>query len=202
MRAHEKNETEVNPQAILSMLVERGIVGENTIKDVKQRGEAQQQNRIAYHNTKLLLKHYRTIAWMLECFPDAIANELELPFEHIDDIIDHLDIELAYGNKKLEEKLASVQKTRQLVDRVNDALTVLKKKPGDGERLYELVYLSYIAPEGMTHNELLFRLNISSRQYYRMREQALSILSLRLWSALSKESELWFEILTFLDEIS
>ncbi len=202
MENKNKQSVEIKPEAILSMLVERGIVGDRTISDVKTRDAQQQQNRIAYHNTKLLLKHYRTIAWMLECFPDTIASELDQPFENLDEIIEHLDIELAYGNKKLEERLASIQKTRQLIDRVNDALTVLKKKPGDGERLYELIYISYIAPETMTHNELLFRLNISSRQYYRMREQALNILSLRLWSALSKESEFWFEILTFLDQLS
>ena len=176
-----KTDVEVDPRAFLSLLIERGIVGDKTINDVNFREVEQQGTRIAYHNTKLLLKHYRTILWLLEYFPDAVATE----FEHSDG-----------------EYSVSIKKTRQLVDRVNEALTVLKKKPGDGGRLYELIYLSYVASETMTHNELLFRLNISSRQYYRMREQALNILSLRLWSALSKESEFWFEILTFLDQLS
>ena len=176
-----KTDVEVDPRAFLSLLIERGIVGDKTINDVNFREVEQQGTRIAYHNTKLLLKHYRTILWLLEYFPDAVATELE-----------HSDGEYS----------VSIKKTRQLVDRVNEALTVLKKKPGDGGRLYELIHLSYIVSESMTHNELLFRLNISSRQYYRMREQAINVLSLHIWSILSKEAELWFEILTFLDELS
>ena len=176
-----KTDVEVDPRAFLSLLIERGIVGDKTINDVNFREVEQQGTRIAYHNTKLLLKHYRTILWLLEYFPDAVATELE-----------HSDGEYS----------VSIKKTRQLVDRVNEALSVLKKKPGDGGRLYELIYLSYVASETMTHNELLFRLNISSRQYYRMREQAINVLSLHIWSILSKEAGLWFEILTFLDELS
>ena len=40
-----------------------------------------------------------------------------------------------------------------------EALTVLKRKTGDGQRLYDLIYLTYITPESLTHPELLYRLN-------------------------------------------
>ena len=70
---------------------------------------------------------------------------------------------------------------------INDALTVLKKKPGNGPRLYELIYLTYIVPEKLSHTDLLFRLDLSSRQYYRLREEAISILSIRLWSVPEEE---------------
>ena len=49
---------------------------------------------------------------------------------------------------------------------------MLKRKPGNGEKLYELIYLTYIAPDKLTHTDLLFRLDLSSRHYYRLREQA------------------------------
>ena len=109
---------------------------------------------------------------------------------------------MAYGNKKLESRLQNVQKTRLLLERVNEALTVLKRKPGDGERLYELIYLTYIGSETLTHPELLYRLNTSSRQYYRWREQAINILSIRLWSAITKQGDFWLEMLTILDSVS
>ena len=70
---------------------------------------------------------------------------------------------------------------------INEALTVLKKKPGNGPRLYELIYLTYIVPEKLSHTDLLFRLDLSSRQYYRLREEAISILSIRLWSVPEEE---------------
>ena len=149
-----------------------------------------------FHNTELLLKHYKNIAWMIECFPETIAEELEQPFEGLDEMIERLDLEMATGNRKLEHRLENIRKTRQILDRVNEALTVLKKKPEDGERLYELIHLTYIAPENLSHNELLYRLNLSSRHYYRLREQAINILSIRLWSAPNKEIEFWLDLIS------
>ena len=65
---------------------------------------------------------------MIECFPDTIAEELEQPFEKVDDVINRLDIEMSLGNRKVENRLASIRKTRLVLDRINDALSVLKKK--------------------------------------------------------------------------
>ena len=192
-------ETELQPDVVLEMLTKRGLIGDKRIASDKARDAQQQKNKMAYHNTQLLLKHYRTIAWMLECFPDTIAEELDQPFEGIDKIIEHIDFERAYGNRKLENRLESVQKTRLMLDRVNEALTVLKKKPKDGEQLYQLIYLTYITEEKLTLVEILFRLAVSSRQYYRLRQDAINILSLRLWSAMTKEGDFWIEMLALLE---
>lgn len=137
----------------------------------------------------------------MECFPDTVAQELDQPFDTLDQLIDRLDIEMAMGNKKLENRLAGIEKTRMILDRVNEALTVLKKKPEDGQRLYDLIYLTYIAPETLNHQELLYRLNLSSRHYYRCREQAVNILSLRLWSAPAKDVGVWLELIAVLEQI-
>ena len=110
-----------------------------------------------------------------------------------------LDMELSMQNRKLENRLQSIQKSRLLLDRINEALTVLKKKPGDGEFLYKIIYETYITPEPATHLELLYRLAVSSRHYYRLRTQAFSILSLRLWAAPEEELDAWLEVLTLLE---
>ena len=65
----------------------------------------------------------------------------------------------------------------------------------------ELIHLAYIAPEQLTLNEKLFRLNLSSRQYYRLHDQAVNILSLRLWAAPSKGLDSWLELLTLLENL-
>lgn len=186
--------------AVIGLLTKRGMLADPEIKDERYRAAQQKKRKNAYHNTELLLKHYRNIVWLLECFPDTIAEELEQPLEDIDELIDRLDIEMGIGNRKLENRMENLRKNRIALDRVNEALTVLKKKPEDGERLYELLFLTYIAPEALNHNELLYRLNLSSRHYYRLREQAISILSIRLWAAPSKEVDAWLEMLTLLDE--
>ena len=194
-------ETELQPDVVFEMLTKRGLIADKRISNEKARDAQQQKNKMAYHNTLLLLKHYRTIAWMLECFPDTIAEELEQPFEGLDKIIERIDFERAYGNRKLENRLESIQKTRLMLDRVNEALTVLKRKPKDGEQLYQLIYLSYITEEKLSHVEILLRLAVSSRQYYRLRQDAINILSIRLWSAMTKEGDFWIEMLSLLDEI-
>ncbi len=152
-----------------------------------------------YHNTELLLKQYRNISWLVECFPDQIAEELDQPLEDVDKLIEKLDVEMAYGNRKIENRMEALQRTRLLLDRINEALTVLKKKPQIGERLYELIYETYIIPEKLTHVELLYRLNLSTRHYYRLKEEALNILSIRLWSSPKGEINFWLEMLAILE---
>lgn len=205
MGTHKKTsqqaESMSSADAVIQFLTQRGILGDKKIDDERARAIKQQKTKNAYHNTLLLLKHYRTIAWLLECFPDTIAQELDQPFDRLDELIDRLDIEMAIGNKKLENRLAGIEKSRMILDRVNEALTVLKKKPEDGQKLYELIYLTFIAPETLNHSELLYRLNLSSRHYYRCREQAINILSLRLWSAPAKEVDFWLELVSVLEQI-
>lgn len=183
-------------ESILQLFTKQGILVNKNISDVHMREAQKRRQQKAFHNTELLLKQYKNIAWMLECFPDTIAEELEQPFENVDKVIDRLDVEISLGNRKLENRIESIQKTRLVIDRINDALTVLKKKPGNGERLYEIIYQTYIAPESLNHNEMLYRLNLSSRHYYRLKDQAISILSIRLWSAPSKEVDFWLELIS------
>ncbi len=187
--------------AFLRELKARGIIGEEKIKDQTVREARRKQKANAYHNTLNLLKQYRTIVWLLECFPDTIAAELDLPLGDLDKIIERLDVEISFGNRKLENRLASVEKTRLMLDRVNEALSVLKKKPNDGERLYELIYLTYIGPENLNHFDLLYRLNLSSRQYYRLKEQAVKIISMRLWSSDESDVGFWIEIMSIIEEM-
>ena len=119
-----------------------------------------------YHNTRILLENYRNITWLLECFPDTVAEELETPLGDLDTLLDRMDLEMGMGNRKLESRLESVRKSRLLLDRINEALSVLKRKPDNGAKMYELIYLTYLAPDKLNHTDLLYRLDISSRHYY------------------------------------
>lgn len=185
--------------AFINLLTKRGILADAQIDNSKIRSVRQEKTKNSYHNTLMLLQHYRTIVWMLECFPEDVAQELDKPLENLDALLDRVDMEMTMGNRKLEGRISGVQKSRLLLDRVNEALTVLKKKPENGERLYQLIYLTYIAPEQLSHVELLYRLDMSSRHYYRLRQQAITILSIRLWAAPATEVDLWLDMLTLLE---
>ena len=192
----------VQSDAFITLLTERGILGDHRIDDERIRNARQTKQKNTYHNTLMLLKNYRTIAWMLECFPDNVAEELDRPFENLDELIDHIDVEMSMGNRKLESRIEGVRKSRILLDRVNEALTVLKKKPENGEILYNLIYQTFITPENLSLTDILYRLDISPRHYYRLRSQAITILSIRLWAAPAKGVDFWLEMLTLLEGLS
>ena len=172
------------------MLTAQGLLEDDSIQDETRRKAQRERLQKLYHNTQVLLSHYRDIAWALECFPEAVAQELEQPFDKLDTLLDRMDAEAGMGNRKLENRVESVRKSRLLLDRVNEALTILRKKPGNGARLYELIYLSYIAPEKLSHTDLLFRLDLSSRQFYRLRDQAIDVIAVRLWAVPVGEMDL------------
>ena len=186
-------------EEFLNMLTRRGLLEDPGIKDDKVRQAEKTKKRKMYHNTLLMLKHYRDINWALECFPAGVAEELGRPLHNLDALLSLIDTELSLGNTKLENRLMSVQKSRLLLDRFNEALTMLRRKPGAGELMYQSLYLSYFIPETLSHAEILYRLNISSRHYYRVRQQAISLLSICLWAVSAGELDAWLEVLTILE---
>lgn len=188
-------------EAIFDFMKKTGIVPDHQIANEKIRQVKQDVAKNAYHNTKVLLENYRSFQWVLECFPQTLAKELEQPLDSLDMLLDKIDIEMSMGNRKLESKMQAVAKSRVLLDRVNDALTILKKKPGDGERLYNVIYESYISPTEQSYNKVIEKLDLSVRQYYRLRKEAIQIISIRLWAAPEKDVDQWLEVLTLLESI-
>jgi hypothetical protein len=110
-----------------------------------------------------------------------------------------VDTQLAMGNTRLEHRMLSIKQSRLLLDRINDALTVLRQKPGNGEMMYNIIFQTFVTPDKLTHQEILYRLDISDRHYYRLRQQAVNILSIRLWTAPAGCLDAWLEILTLLE---
>jgi len=196
---HQTNRLSAQSEAFLRMLTDRGILEDKDIDDKAVRQAAKEKTRNAYHNTMLMLQHYRDISWALECFPSDIAKELDRPLGNLDALLSLINAEIGMDNTKLENRLLNIKKSRLLLDRVNEALTVLKRKPGTGAQMYNLIYLTYIVPKKLKLTEILYRINISTRQYYRIRQQAINILSIRLWSAPTSELDAWLDILTLLE---
>ena len=197
----QEHQLSAKSDAFIRLLTKRGILEDRRIDDEHVRQVKKEKARNMYHNTRLLLEHYRDITWALECFPDMVAEELEHPLHGLDTLLEQVDLELGMDNRKLESRLDSIRKSRLLLDRINEALSVLKRKPGDGARMYELIYLTYLGPDKLSHADLLYRLDISSRHYYRLRQQAITILSIRLWAAPASVVDSWLEVHTLLEDL-
>jgi hypothetical protein len=87
------------------------------------------------------------------------------------------------------------------VDRVHDALSVLRQKPGNGGQLYSVIYTTYIDPAERKNDEIIDLLHLSARTYYRLRREAITIMSVRLWSAPTGDIDTWLEVLTLLQSM-
>lgn len=185
----------------LELLTRKGMVEDAKIDSEKLRKAKKETAQKAYHNTQVLLGQYRLIIWVLSCVPGEIAQELHVPVNDVDALASRLDMELALENKRVESRLSAMMKTRFLVDRIHEALSILKKKPGNGDQLYDVLYVTYIDPVERKHDEILKHLKMTSRTYYRLRREALMIMSIRLWSAPSGDIEAWLEVLTILQNL-
>ena len=191
--------TASSAEAVLSFLRNQGILAENSTLSEETIREAQEKKqKQAYHNTLLLLSNYRNILWQTDCEIEAIASELNVPLKNLDALLSRVDAEIGMENRRLELNLERLAKTRQLLDRINDALTALKRKPDNGPLLYDLIDMTYISDEKLLQTDVLFRLNISRRHYYRLKEQAINIISLRLWSSPTSDLDLWLELVAML----
>lgn len=106
---YEQQEKRIQAQsdAFITLLTKRGILGDSRIDDAQKRAARQEKTKNCYHNTLMLLQHYRTLVWMLECFPETVAAELDRPFEGVDKLIEDVDVEVALGNKKIESRSQS-----------------------------------------------------------------------------------------------
>ena len=186
-------------EALREMKVLRGLEEDSSIADERERKKDREQRRMAYHNTEVLLKAYRDLVWQAECESCRIAEELEIPVQNLDALLSRVDAELGMQNKRVELALERAKRYRILVDRVNEALSLLKRKPENGEILFQIINLAYIIPEKLCTSDILYRLGMSSRHYYRLRSQAIQLLSLRLWAAPTPELDAFVELIRIMD---
>lgn len=200
---YDAQESQLQKQSagFVELLMRKGMLEDPKIDDEKIRKAKKSTVQKAYHNTEVLLEQYRLVVWVLECAPGEIAQELLIPVKDVDALAERIELETTLGSKRIENRVNTMMKTRFLVDRVQEALTVLRKKPGNGELLYSILYATYIDPEKRKHEELLKALDLSSRTYYRLRREAITILSIRLWSAPSGDIDAWLEVLTLLENL-
>ncbi len=73
---YEQQENKILAQsdAFISLLTKRGILGDHEIDNARVRNAQQKRRRTAFHNTQVLLQHYRSFKWILEMMPESILH--------------------------------------------------------------------------------------------------------------------------------
>ena len=200
--SYEEEEMNLSDQskAFVEFLTNRGMLSDPQISDTSIRERRQAIAKKAYHNTLLLLKHYRDIIWAMNSIPKELREELNIPLSDLDGLLDRLDTEMSLENIEMENRLRTIQKSRLLIDRLNEAVSVLRDKPTDGDILYEVIYRTYMGPKPSTVTNLIMDLNMTRRRYYRFRNMAIELISIKLWSSPDSKIELWLDLLEILDK--
>lgn len=91
----QENKLQAQSDAVIGLLTNRGILEDSQINDEKIREAKKAKRKNTYHNTMMLLQHYRAIVWVMECFPEDIADELEKPFERLDTVLGQMDLDMS-----------------------------------------------------------------------------------------------------------
>ena len=176
----QEEQIQLQSASFVDFLTRKGVLEDHNIDNGLVRKAKKYTEQRAYHNTEVLLSQYRLIIWVLECIPGELSDELEVPVHDIDALAEKIDIQTSLENARIESRVNAMMKTRYLVDRIHEALAVIRKTPGNGEDLYSVLYTTYLAPVERKHEEILKELRLTSRTHYRLRRAAITILSLRL----------------------
>lgn len=198
--AEEEMKLSGNERRFLDFLKKSGYLSDPDVENPEVRAKKKADNRRIYHNTHLMLQHYRDLVWVMETIPNELKSELDIPLADLDALISRLDIELSLNNRRLESRLDALIKTRALVDRLNEAIGFLRTKPGDGELLYQIIYHTYIAKKTHSFYDLIELVGLSKSRYYTLRKRAITLIGVKLWSVPDEKLELWLEVLSYFEE--
>ena len=151
----QEEQIQLQSASFVDFLTRKGVLEDHNIDNERVRKAKKDTAQRAYHNTEVLLSQYRLIIWVLECIPGELSDELEVPVHDIDALAEKIDIQTSLENARIESRVNAMMKTRYLVDRIHEALAVIRKKPGNGEDLYSVLYTTYLDPVERKHEEIL-----------------------------------------------
>lgn len=148
-----------------------------------------------FHNTDLLLKHYRDAVWSLEIAVHqancSFFNEFGSSIEGFLDMT--YDAGLDLRGTEIEAQAKSIARSRNMLRIIDNAVDLLRKKHKNGEIYYWILYYTYLSPQEMESvDEIVEKLteytrDISRRTYFRKRNEAVTQLGRLLWGYTTRE---------------
>ena len=147
-----------------------------------------------YHDTWTLLKNYRSVSWSIEVSDYNLQADFRTEYGCASEAV--LDgLEASNSNTHLESYVHSLERSKRMLQLINSAIDLMRKKHEKGELYYWILYYTYLAPHHYANNyEILHFLELkgmpmSMRNYYLRREEAINVLSSVLWGYTSTDCE-------------
>lgn len=152
---------------------------------------------LLFHNTQLLLEHYRDVVWSLEV--SVFQANINFQAEFGSTLEEFLNLSYEAGLDFVESDVAShiksIEKSRRMLRIIDSAVSLLREKHKYGEVYYWVLYYTYLSPQEMgSINEIMDKLSsyingISRTSYFRKRNEAVEILGRLLWGYTAKETK-------------
>ncbi len=120
------------------------------------------------HNTKLLLRNYRRVAYAVK----ISEADLDLSFElehgtRISTLEVNADLAgVDVSGTRLEGHTRAIVRSREMLEIIGSALEAVRQDPEHGELMYEILYLTYFSPQKYRNRECI--LNVLDRNGFPM----------------------------------
>lgn len=151
--------------------------------------QKEKMDTAVYHNTELLLKHYRDVVWSLEVSVNRINRNFYQ--EYGKDIDGFLDLTYEAGldlkGTEIEAQTETLAKSRNMLRMIDCSVDLLRTKHKNGELYYWILYYTYLSPQEMQNiDEIVDKLrnymkDVSRSTYFRKKNEAIMHLGMVLW---------------------
>lgn len=146
-------------------------------------------DKVIFHNTRLLLEHYRNVVWSLEVsvfqtnanfqeeFGSTIEEFLELSYEAGLDLL----------ASDVAARIRSINKSRNMLRIIDSAVALLREKYRNGEECYWVLYYTYLSSQEIEGvDEIVEKLSemfrdFSRSTYYRRKNESIRRMGDLLW---------------------
>ena len=148
-----------------------------------------------FHNTKLLLEHYRDVVWSLEVA--AFRTNASFETEFGSSLEEFLELSYEAGldlpESDVASRIQSMNKSRNMLRIIDSAVLLLREKYRNGEECYWVLYYTYLSPQSIgIVEDIVEKLSglfqdFSKSTYYRRKKEGIDQLGSLLWGYTTKK---------------
>lgn len=164
-----------------------------TVEKPDSSAVAQPEDRL--HNTKLLLKQYRRVAYAVKISEDELNLRFEL--EH-GTKLSTLELNAALAgmdlsNTRLESYTRTIVRSKRMLEIVTSALEAVRQDPEHGELMYQILYLKYFTPQKLGNRDCILAaldragFPMSSTTYHVYLKAAIRAIDRILWGYTARD---------------
>ena len=110
-----------------------------------------------FHNTKHLLKQYRRVLYAVSISEEDLNLRVEMehgtPFSMLEINAELAGIDLS--NTKVASYTRSIVRSKNMIRIIDHALNSIRGDPDEGERWYQILYLTYFIPQKLKNRDAI-----------------------------------------------